>query len=137
MEDNLARELEIEDTLAQNTYAQPIGQPQERTAPKVVPIPQAKPLPKGLSKFEKGLVAVFGIILFTFILLNVHTNLALSNASRDLQDVNQNIAQTNIEIENLTQQVHELSRYDRIQAIAQKYGLELHNDNIVNIAPTE
>lgn len=138
MEDNLARELEVEeDTLAGQSFAQQIEQPYERVAPSVTPIPQSEPLPKGLTKLEMGLVGIIGIILFSFILLNVHTSLELNTASRDLQDVNRQVAQTNIEIENLSQQAHELSRYDRIQEIAEKYGLELHNENIINIAPQE
>ncbi len=137
MEDNLARELEVEDTLVQESYVQQINQPYERVEPTVRPIPQAEPLPKGLSKFETALITVLSIVLFGFILMNVHTNLGLSSASRDLQDVNRQIAQTNIEIENLNQQAHELARYDRIHEIAEKYGLELHNENIINIAPTE
>lgn len=138
MEDNLARELELEEnTVAQESYAQRIEQPYERVAPTVTPIPQAEPLPRGLTKFEAGLVTAIGIVLFALILFNVHTTLQLSSASRDLQDVDRQIAQTNIEIENLNQQAHELSRYDRIQEIAGKYGLELHDENIINIAPTE
>lgn len=139
MEDNLARELKVEEeVLVEDAYAaQQIEQPYERVAPTIEPIPQTEPLPKGLTKIEAGLVAVLGIVLFVFILLNVHTNLELSSASRNLQDVNREITQTNVEIENLNQQVHELSRYDRINEIAEKYGLELYDENIVNIAPVE
>lgn len=135
MEDNLARELEldIEDTTVQQAYAQPY----EQTTPKIEPIPQAQPVSKGLTKFEMALISVMGVIVFAFILLNVHTSLQLSSASRELQDVNGQIAQTNIEIENLNQQSHELSRYDRVNAIAEKFGLELQEDNIINIAPQE
>lgn len=136
MEDNLARQLDIEEEmLVGQNYAQPIQRPYERVTPNVRPIPQSEPLPKGLTKIEMGLVGLIGIILFSLILFNVHTSLEFNTASRELQDVNRDIAQTSIEIENLTQQAHELSRYDRIQEIAEKYGLELHNENIINIAP--
>lgn len=136
MEDNLARQLDIEEEmLVGQNMAQPVERPYERVTPSVTPIPQSEPLPKGLTKIEKGLVSIIGVILFSLILFNVHTSLEFSTASRNLQDVNRDISQTTIEIENLTQQVHELSRYDRIQAIAEKYGLELHNENIINIAP--
>ena len=77
------------------------------------------------------------MIIFTLTLFNISSSLELSTASRGVQDVNAEIAQTKIEIENLTQQTHELSRYDRIQEIAEKYGLDLHKDNIINIAPQE
>ncbi len=139
MEDNLARELELDEQAVawEEAYAQPAQQPYEQTVPRIEPIPQAAPLTKGLTKFELFLITSFAIIIFGMILLNVQSSLELSTASRSVQDVNAQISQTNIEIENLQQQSHELSRYDRIQAIAKKYGLELHEDNIVNIAPQE
>lgn len=141
MEDNLARELEIDldeqSVAVEQPYTQPLGRPYQEIAPNVEPIPQAKPVTKGLTKFEMSLLSVIGVVFFALILMNVQSNLQLSSASRELQDVNGQIAQTEIEIENLKQQSHELSRYDRITEIAEKYGLELHNENIVNIAPQE
>lgn len=137
MEDNLARELELDEQAVawETAYAQPVEQPYEQAAPSIEPIPQAAPLSKGLSKFELFLVSSFAVIAFAMILLNVQSSLELSTASRSVQDVNAQITQTDIEIENLQQQSHELARYDRIQEIAKKYGLELHADNIINIAP--
>lgn len=139
MEDNLARELELKEDAAAvaQQYAQPMEQPYQETAPTVDPIPKAEPVTKGLTKFEVALISIIGIVVFGLILLNVHTNLQLSTASRNVQDVNAQIAETEVEIENLEQQSHELSRYDRINEIAEKYGLELHDENIVNIAPQE
>lgn len=139
MEDNLARELEIDEqavALEQN-YAQPVEQPYQEAVPTIEPFPQAEPVAKGLTKFEKFLITSISIILFGLILMNIHSSLDLSTASRNVQDVNTQIAQTKIEIENLKQQSYELTRYDRINHIAQKYGLELHEENIVNIAPQE
>lgn len=139
MEDNLARQLEIDEQVVswEQAYVQPVEQPYEQAAPSIEPIPQAAPLSKGLTKFEVFLVTSFAIIGFALILLNVQSSLELSTASRSVQDMDAEIVQTNIEIENLKQQSHELARYDRIQEIAQKYGLELHPDNIINIAPQE
>lgn len=141
MEDNLARELEVdveEQAVAwEQEYIQPIEKPYEETAPSIEPIPQAEPISKGLTKFEVFLISTIGLVLFGLILLNIHSDLEMSAASRNVQDVNQQIAQTEIEIENLQQQSHELSRYDRINEIAEKYGLELHEENIVNVAPQE
>lgn len=139
MEDNLARELELDEQAVawEEAYAQPKQQPYEQATPRIEPIPQAAPLKKGLTKFEKLLMTSFAMIVFGLILLNVQSSLELSTSSRSVQDVNARIVQTNIEIENLQQQSHELARYDRIQAIASKYGLELHEDNIINIAPQE
>jgi cell division protein FtsL len=139
MEDNLARELELEkETVAvDGQYAPPVEQPYQEPAPAIEPIPKAEPVAKGLTKLEMALISVIGLIVFGLILLNVHTNLELATASRNVQDVNAQIAETEVEVENLEQQSHELSRYDRIHEIAQKYGLELHDENIVNIAPQE
>jgi len=141
MEDNLAHELEAEEQgvaaePAKRAYEQPVQQPNE-TSPSIDPIPQAKPVSKGLTKFEIGLMMVIGVIVFGLILLNVQSSLALSDASRNVQDVNSQIQETQVEVENLEQQSQELSRYDRINDIAEKYGLNLHDDNIVNIAPQE
>lgn len=139
MEDNLARELEVEEQAVDwgQAYAQPVEQPYEKSIPSIEPIPQGEPVSKGLSKFETFLVISFGIILFGIILMNIQSSLTIATASRNVQDVNTQIAQTEVEIENLQQQSHELSRYDRINEIAQKFGLELQEDNIINIAPQE
>jgi len=141
MEDNLAHELEAEEQAAaqksaEQAYEQPVQQSNE-AAPSIEPIPQAQPVSKGLTKFEIGLMMVIGVIVFGLILLNIQSSLELSNVSRNVQDLNNQIQETEVEVENLKQQSQELSRYDRINEIAEKYGLELHDDNIVNIAPQE
>lgn len=138
MEDNLARKYELEeDFMWEEAYTQSITQPYEEVTPSIQSIPQAEPVEKGLTKFEVFLIGTFAMIIFTLTLFNISSSLELSTASRGVQNVNAEIAQTKIEIENLTQQTHELSRYDRIQEIAKKYGLDLHKDNIINIAPQE
>lgn len=143
MEDNLARELELDIELSGDSVAyeqqiqQPYGEPAQEVAPSIQPIPQAAPLTKGLTKLEIGLIAFMGTIVFALLLFNVYSDLQLTNVSRDVQDVNAQIQQTKVEIENLQQHAYELSRYDRINEIAEKYGLELHEDNIVNLVPVE
>lgn len=143
MEDNLARELELDIELSGDSVAyeqqiqQPYGEPAQEVAPSIQPIPQAAPLTKGLTKLEIGLIAIMGTIVFALVLFNVYSDLQLTNVSRDVQDVNAQIQQTEVEIENLQQHAYELSRYDRINEIAEKYGLELHEDNIVNLVPVE
>lgn len=137
MEDNLARELEL--NIEEQTVAveQPRQKPYRGPIPTIQPIPQNAAVSKGLSKFEVFLMSAIGLIVFGLVLFNIHSSLELSSTSRDVQDVSVAIAQTEIEIENLQQQSHELSRYDRINEIAQKHGLELHEENIINIAPQE
>lgn len=137
MEDNLARELELDMEEQALAIEQPILKPEKQPSPRVHPIPQTTTVSKGLSKFEIFLISAIAFIAFGLILLNIQSSLSLSNASREVQDVNHEIAQVEIEIENLKQQSHELSQYDRINKIAQKHGLELHEENIINIAPQE
>lgn len=137
MEDNLARELELDIEEQAVAVEQPILRPSQEPRPNVQPIPQTTPVSKGLSKFEIFLISAIGLIVFSLIIFNIHSSLELSNASRQVQDVNSAIVQAEIEIENLKQQSHELSQYDRINEIAQKHGLELHEENIINIAPQE
>lgn len=143
MEDNLARELELDIELSGDSVAyeqqiqQPYGEPAQEVAPSIQPIPQAAPLTKGLTKLEIGLIAIMGTIVFALVLFNVYSDLQLTNVSREVQDVNAQIQQTEVEIENLQQHAYELSRYDRINEIAEKYGLELHEDNIINLVPVE
>lgn len=137
MEDNLARKLEVvEELTEQSNYAQDY---QDYTVqyPLNEPKTQELTVPKGLSKIEKLVMAILGIILFGLLLMNVHTNLKLSTSSRKVQDLSSQIQTAENEIENLDQHIHELLRYDRIHEIAEKYGLELHEENIRNISPGE
>lgn len=139
MEDNLAHDLEYDQTnvAIEENYHNPMTQPAERATPSIEPIPQAESVSRGLAKGEIFLMAAIGIIIFVLILINVHSNLELANASRNVQNVNNQIVQTEVEIENLNQNVHELSRYDRIAEIAEEHGLELYEENIINLAPQE
>lgn len=137
VEDNLARQLDVvEEITEQSNYAQDY---QEYTVQYPLNEPQTQELtvPKGLSKLEKVVMAILGLVLFSLLLMNVHTNLKLSTSSRKVQDLSSQIQTIESEIENLDQHVHELSRYDRIHDIAEKYGLKLHEENIRNISPGE
>ena len=141
MEDNLARDLELDvemDAVAyEQQIEQPYEQPTEQVAPSVETLPQSKPLTKGLTKLEIGLISAISMIVFALVLLNVYSDLQLTHVSREVQDVNAQIQQTEVEIENLNQHAQELSRYDRVNEIAEKYGLELHEENIKNLVPVE
>ena len=137
VEDNLARQLDVvEEITEQSNYAQDY---QDYTVQYPLNEPQTQELtvPKGLSKLEKVVMALLGLVLFSLLLMNVHTNLKLSTSSRKVQDLSSQIQTIESEIENLDQHIHELSRYDRIHEIAEKYGLELHEENIRNISPGE
>lgn len=143
MEDNLARELQLDiDSEAQATqvesqYELPLEQEPRQEGPSIGEIPQSAPVSKGLTKLEIGLIIVMSTIFFAMILFGVYSDLQLTKASRSVQDVNVQIEQTESEIENLKQHTQELTRYDRISEIAEKYGLELHEENIKNLTPVE
>lgn len=133
MKSNLAQEIEAEEILIESNYAQEQIEP----APVITPGLQELPVPTGISSLEIVLITIIGLIIFGLLLLNVSSNYSLSTTSREVQDLNNQIQTTTIEIENLEQHVHELSRYDRIYEIANKYGLELHEENICNLSPGE
>lgn len=137
MEDNLARELELELDLEELQYTQALEQPYIEEAPSIEPIPQAEPISKGLTRIEKALISIIGVVVFCLLLINVYSDLQLSTASRKVQDVAAQVQTVEVEVENLKQHVHELSRYDRINEIAEKHGLELHEENIRNLSPIE
>lgn len=133
MKSNLAQKIEAEEILIESNYAQEQIEP----APVITPGLQELPVPTGISSLEIVLITIIGLIIFGLLLLNVSSNYSLSTTSREVQDLNNQIQTTTIEIENLEQHVHELSRYDRIYEIANKYGLELHEENIRNLSPGE
>src|SRR5699024_11280777 len=87
MEDNLARDLELDIELEADSVtheqqiAQPLVQPREEPTPSVEPIPQVKPAAKGLTKLEIGLVSLFTSIVFDLILFYVFSNLHLTTIS--------------------------------------------------------
>lgn len=130
---NLAHKLEAEELLEHSNYAQK----QIEQAPLATPELQELSIPTGISRLEIFLSSVIGLIVFGLLLLNVSSDYNLSTTSREVQDLNNQIQATKVEIENLEQHVHELSRYDRVYEIANKYGLELHEENIRNLSPGE
>ena len=133
MKSNLAHKIDAEELLKESNYAQEYIEP----APLVTHGLEELTVPTGISSLEIVLTAVIGLIIFGLLLSNVSSDYGLSTTSRKVQDLNNQIQTTKIEIENLEQHVHELSRYDRVYEIANKYGLELHEENIRNLSPGE
>lgn len=133
MKSNLAHNLKVEELHEHSSYAQDYT----KQAPLVEPIVENLSVPTGISRLEISLLSAIGLILFILLLLNVYSDLGLSTASRKVQDINNQVQTAQFEIENLEQHVHELSRYDRINEIAEKYGLELHEENIRNLSQIE
>ena len=65
--------------------------------------------------------------------LTIYSSNQVTQMNRGLQDVNAQITETELANENLEQNVQELSQYERVHEIAQKYGLELNDENVRNI----
>lgn len=133
MQSNLAEEIEKNEVVEETDYLLDYSQ--------TMPLPKVNDdnlaVPKGMASLEIKIMVLIGSILFALLLLNVHTDLQLAKSSRNVQDLNHQIEETVVEKENLEQHIHELSRYDRIQRIAEDYGLKLHEENIRNLSPLE
>lgn len=105
----------------------------------IIPLPLKKKKIKTKSavlpwtKSEKILVALVSFFVLAMCVLTIYTSNSLTQINRSLQDVNVKITETEIANENLEQNVQELSQYERVHDIAQKYGLELNDENVRNI----
>ena len=85
------------------------------------------------TKSEKILVTVVSSFVLFMCVLTIYSSNHLTQMNRSLQDVNVKVTETEIANENLEQNVQELSQYERVHEIAQKYGLELNDENVRNI----
>lgn len=123
MNDNLARQLETEH--------QPLLQPQPNQEPKKVH--KAIPQTKGATRLESAVMSFFGIVLFGLAIAHITLSMQVSTVNRTIQDVQSQSVVTQIENENFEQKVQELSRYDRVYAIARDYNLEMNEEQIRNV----
>lgn len=133
MRSNLAEEIETKTIKEQSNPVLDHNQ----TAPLKEISTDELTVPKGLTKLEIRVMSLIALVLFGLLLLNVQTDLKLATSSRNVQDLNSKIETTETEIDNLDQHVNELSRYDRIHEIANKYDLKLYEENILNLSPLE
>lgn len=128
--------------MAQNSLAEALPlttEPQQRPniehpKPRVTPQgqPQGQPRRQKLpvSKFEKCLVTVCGLILAGLMVCVVSAKIAMSNAQHDLQTINQTTATYQNRNTNAQQEINELQSRSRLDKIAQKQGLNLENARI-------
>jgi len=121
--DNLARKYNVEST------AYPL--PKKEVTPKEKPKVERKK--NVFTRLEKLVMGVLGAGVFGLLIANISMNIHLSSTNRELQDINNQIAETEVVNENLQQNVQELSRYDRVYEIARQNGLELNEENIRNV----
>lgn len=85
------------------------------------------------TKSEKLLVTLVSAFVLFMCVLTIYSSNQVTQMNRGLQDVNAQITETELANENLEQNVQELSQYERVHEIAQKYGLELNDENVRNI----
>jgi cell division protein FtsL len=122
-ESNLARNLEIEVPF----------QPQTAPTPKKEKV--HTPLTKriGITKGEKLLVSSILIVLFALIAVSISLEITIASTNRTLQDTVTSITESTTVNENLEQEVQELSRYDRVYEIANKFDLDMNEKNVRNV----
>lgn len=109
--------------------------PDERTEPKKAKATpeKVKPSKNKYSKIEKFAFYLTTLIGVVVLLLSLATQVTLSNQNRALQDLQNDSVAIDLDNQNLEQEVQELSRYDRIIAIAKELGLEMNEANVRNV----
>ncbi|OYW69048.1 MAG: cell division protein FtsL [Aerococcus viridans] len=81
---------------------------------------------------KMAIIAAFGVMIATVLgLVIMRAN--VSATSQQLQDKQAEVQELQVEKENLTQEVHELSTYSRIMEIAGEQGLTMDEENIRNV----
>jgi len=85
------------------------------------------------SKIERLTIYLTALLGVVVLLMSLATQVALSNQNRALQDLQNDSVAIGLENQNLEQEVQELSRYDRIIAIAKELGLEMNEANVRNV----
>lgn len=95
----------------------------------------AKERRKPFSQMEIVLIAGIALALFSMLMFNIYASMSASTMNRRVQDVEQKIAETKTSIDNLTQHKYELTQRERLQEVADKYGLKLKDENIIHLKP--
>lgn len=124
--------MALDNNLARNLHSEmpekaPQIQPQQ---PNVAPAPKKK----GITKCEKILIAAATLIIFALGVACVSLEIMVANANREVQDTNRSVEEMTVVNNNLSQEVQELSRYDRVYAIAKANGLEMNESNVRNVS---
>ncbi|MGB2992085.1 MAG: cell division protein FtsL [Paenisporosarcina sp.] len=109
----------------QTTYIkQPVVNPQPAVNPTI------KPNRKILTKGEKVLIALFVSVVALFSVMILQTQASIYAVSQDIQSVEQQIDETKKQNTDLSIQVSELSKYDRVWEKAKALGLKLNEKNV-------
>lgn len=127
--------MALDDNLARNLHSEmpekaPQIQPKQPRQPEQIRIPKKQ----GISKAEKILFTIAGSIVFALGVASVSLEIMVANVNREVQDMNRSIEEVVVVNNNLSQEVQELSRYDRVYSIAKKHGLEMNEENVRNVS---
>lgn len=106
------------------TKEQPSHSPQERKV--TVKVRQSSWITTG----EKILYSFFGILLIGICYYIVSFSSTTDSLNREIQSIETEIETKQIQNETLTFEIKELSRPERIKAIAEKHGLEIQNTKV-------
>lgn len=129
------RQLKKEQSYRENQIKQEelIEQLKEEETPAVRIVGRAKRKP--FSHLESFLMAVIGLAVFSMLMFNIYASMSASTMNRRVQDMRHEIDETQTSIDNLTQHKYELTQRERLQEVAEKYGLELNDENIIHLRP--
>ncbi len=86
------------------------------------------------TKLEKILAGIAAFVFISCSIFTVYTTNQVNHLNRQIQNVERQRAETEIANENLKQNAHELSQYERVKEIAEKNGLEFNDENVRNIS---
>lgn len=111
----------------------PYVNPEPSRIPQSPEIEQPVKKPRILTKKEMMTITMIGVSMVILIFANLMTQVTISNQNRHLQDLQTNNAVVSVENNNLSQEVQELSRYNRIMEIAEELGLEMNEANVRNV----
>lgn len=134
MNERLAQETKVKlNNISQEEKEQAIKELKKASIPAIRVIGRQKP--EALTTLEVFMISVISLLIFGMLVINMHASNSASDMNRRIQDLNHEISQTETMIDNLTQHKHELMQYQRLQEIAKKQGLEVRDENIVNLWP--
>ncbi|PWG00633.1 cell division protein FtsL [Levilactobacillus bambusae] len=125
--------------MAQNNLAQQIPdfQPEPKSRSVVAPLHKNQSLTKPeklpVSKFEKCLMVVCGLVLTVLMISIVSAKIAMSGAQRNLQGMAQEVTTLQGKNSNARQQISELQSKSRLDTVAKQEGLSLSNEKIRNV----
>ncbi|MCG7329806.1 cell division protein FtsL [Streptococcus cristatus] len=97
------------------------------------------PIQKRIRKFSRVEKAFYGSIILTAIILAVSIvfmQTKLLQVNRDLTEVNAQIESEQAELDNIKQEVNELTRYERLSQLASSQDMKLQKGNRKTVSTT-